>query len=112
MEQAKLKVCWRKARSLLLVPGGSQPQALPFSPALLAMASECPVSLFFLLAVEWVLKVELILLLLFAHGISCMLVHLASLAGCPLKFGSLGRGLWFSDVFPAPQGPDKGEQNQ
>lgn len=48
VDQPKLKVCWRKASSLVLVPGGGHPQALPFSPALLAVASECPVSLFFL----------------------------------------------------------------
>lgn len=48
VEQAKQKVCWHKASSLVLVPGGSQPQAQPFSAALPAVAPECPVSLFFL----------------------------------------------------------------
>lgn len=78
MAQAKLKVCCRVS-----VPGGASPSpAQPFFPALLAVAPDCPVSLCFLLAVEWMLKVELIMLLLLAHGIPRMLVRPASwLAG-------------------------------
>lgn len=58
---------------------------------------------------------ELISLLLFAHGTPPpprMLVRLAPLAGCPLKFDSSGQGLWFSDVFPAPPESDREIKSQ
>lgn len=115
VDQAKLKVCWRKASSLVLVPGGSQPQALPFSPALLAVASECPVSLFFLAGSGMDVEGGTDIAALFCTWHPPpprMLVRLAPLAGCPLKFDSSGQGLWFSDVFPAPPESDREIKSQ
>lgn len=113
VDQAKPKVCWRKASSLVLVPGGGQPQALPFSPALLAVASECPVSLFFLAGSGMDVEGGTGIRCFFLHmALPCMLVRLAPLAGCIFKFDSWGQGLWFSDIFPAPPGSDRKIKSQ
>lgn len=112
VDQAKLKVCWRKASSLVLVPGGGQPQALPFSPALLAVASECPVSLFFLAGSGMDVEGGTEIAAPFCTWHPRMLVCLAPLAGCSFKFDSSGQGLWFSDIFPAPPGSDREIKSQ
>lgn len=54
MEQAKLKVCWRKA-GLAVPPGSSASPRRPFSPALPppGLLNALVSLFFFLLAVEW-----------------------------------------------------------
>lgn len=107
VEQAKLKVCWHKARSLVLVPGGSQPQAPAASPALLAVASEWPVSLFFLAGSGMDVEGGTDISALFAHGVPACLFVLHPWLAVPSSLTLWAKDSGFLTFSPAPQGPDR-----
>lgn len=95
------------------VPGGSQPRpAQPFFPALLAIAPDCPVSLLFLAGSGMDVEGGTDNAAPFGTWHSPHACSSCILAGCLLTFGSLGRGLWFSDIFPAPQTSDREQKSR